>query len=60
MLSRNIFRAANIIKANSFRGITPCRQLRMFSTELGLGDMPDVLKVNYTEEFDQGLSAEEK
>lgn len=31
----------------------------MFSTSnLGIGDMPDVLKVNYTEEFDQGLTEE--
>jgi len=60
MLSRNIFRATNMMKANTFRGFTPMRQMRMFSTELGLGDMPDVLKVNYTEEFDQGLTQEEK
>ena len=60
MLSRNLFRAANLVKANTFRGFTPMKNMRMFSTELGFGDMPDVMKVNYTEEFDQGLSEEEK
>jgi len=33
---------------------------RKFSSEVGLADMPDVFKVHYTEEFDQGLSADEK
>ena len=33
---------------------------RIFSQTLGLGDVPDILKVNYTEEFDQGLTEEEK
>jgi len=33
---------------------------RVFSADLGIGDAGDVLKVNYTEEFDQGLSDEQK
>lgn len=33
---------------------------RAFSSSVTIGDMPDVLKVNYTEEFDQGLTDEEK
>ena len=33
---------------------------RVFSSDISLGDAPDVLKVNYTEEFDQGLTAEQK
>jgi succinate dehydrogenase (ubiquinone) iron-sulfur subunit len=34
---------------------------RVFSTaEVGVADMGDVFKVNYTEEFDQGLTEEEK
>jgi hypothetical protein len=35
-------------------------QSRYFSSNVGIGDMPDVFKVNYTEEFDQGLTAEQK
>ena len=58
MLSRNLFRATSMMKANAFKGFTPMRNMRMFSTSLGMGDMPDVLKVNYTEEFDQGLTEE--
>ena len=34
--------------------------VRVFSNDVGLGDVGDVLKVNYTEEFDQGLNDEEK
>ena len=30
------------------------------SPEVGIADMPDVFKVNYTEEFDQGLTEDEK
>jgi succinate dehydrogenase (ubiquinone) iron-sulfur subunit len=34
---------------------------RVFSTtEVGIADMPDVFKVNYTEEFEQGLTDEQK
>jgi succinate dehydrogenase (ubiquinone) iron-sulfur subunit len=33
---------------------------RFSSAEVGIGDMSDVFKVNYTEEFDQGLTEEEK
>ena len=33
---------------------------RVFSSDLGIGDAGDVLKVNYTEEFDQGLTDEQK
>jgi succinate dehydrogenase (ubiquinone) iron-sulfur subunit len=35
-------------------------QKRIFSSDVGLADAPDVFKVNYTEEFDQGLTEEEK
>jgi len=34
--------------------------MRMFSAKVGFEDVPDVFKVNYTEEFDQGLTEEEK
>lgn len=33
---------------------------KKFSTDIGFGDAGDVLKVHYTEEFDQGLTAEQK
>lgn len=33
---------------------------RFHSDSIGLGDMPDLLKVNYHEEFDQGLTQEQK
>jgi succinate dehydrogenase (ubiquinone) iron-sulfur subunit len=33
---------------------------RFHSDSVGLSDMPDLLKVNYHEEFDQGLTAEQK
>jgi len=31
-----------------------------FSSNVGITDMPDVFKVNYTEEFDQGLTEDQK
>ena len=31
---------------------------RVFSNNVGIADAPDVFKVNYTEEFDQGLTDE--
>lgn len=34
--------------------------LRVFSVAPSLSDIPDIAKVNYTEEFDQGLTEEEK
>ena len=44
-------RAANLMSANA---------ARVFSSPNGVGiaDAPDVFKVNYTEEFDQGLTDE--
>ena len=46
MLSRNMFRA---VRATQFNMMSR----RVFSTtEVGIADMPDVFKVNYTEEFD--------
>jgi len=54
MLSRNMFRAFRA--QNQLRMMNP---KRVFSTtEVGIADMPDVFKVNYTEEFDQGLTDE--
>jgi hypothetical protein len=32
--------------------------VRVFSSDLGIGDAGDILKVNYTEEFEQGLTDE--
>lgn len=46
---------ANMVQKSIYRLPT---QARVFST--GLGDLADVTKVNYTVEFDQGLSEEEK
>jgi hypothetical protein len=66
MLSRNFLRASNMLKVNALNqtfkaaSINPRFQPRAFSTEVGIADMPDVFKVNYTEEFDQGLNDEEK
>ena len=55
MLSRNIFRASMMMKQNAFGrvGVLP---KRVFSVDLGMGDMTDITKVNYTEEYDQGLT----
>ncbi len=33
---------------------------RAMSSSVGLGDTPDLLKVNYHEDFDQGLTDEQK
>ena len=55
MLSRNMMRVSQMLKSRSI--VNP----RLFSTGgVGVADMPDVFKVNYTEEFDQGLTEEEK
>ena len=44
-------RAARVMQATN--------TLRVFSTSsIGIADAPDVFKVNYTEEFDQGLKDE--
>jgi hypothetical protein len=52
MLSR-IFRSKQSAVLNQSK--------RVFSTsQVGLGDIGDVTKVHYTEEFDQGLTAEQK
>jgi len=64
MLSRNFLRANNLLKVNALNqtfkaaSINPRFQPRTFSSEVGIADMPDVFKVNYTEEFDQGLDDE--
>lgn len=56
MLSRNIFKA---LRAKNQLQMLSSR--RVFSTsEVGIADMPDVFKVNYTEEFDQGLTDVQK
>lgn len=55
MLSRNMLKAVRA--SNQFNQFNMSR--RVFSTtEVGIADMPDVFKVNYTEEFDQGLTDE--
>jgi len=57
MLSRLISKQANLI---SFNRITS-QSVKAFSANaVGLGDIGDVAKVHYTEEFDQGLSEDEK
>lgn len=60
MLSRTLLRNtkfgfynANIMRNNLLR-----QQMRVFSNDVGISDVGDVLKVNYTEEFDQGLTDE--
>ena len=60
MLSRNIFRSSNIMRANALHAakMNPRFIPKAFSSSVGITDMPDVFKVNYTEEFDQGLSEE--
>jgi len=41
------------------RNVAIKQQVRAFSQkDVGLGDMGDMFKVNYTEEFDQGLTNE--
>lgn len=54
MFSRN-FLTKTILKRNSL--ITANR---LHSTTVGITDMPDLLKVGYHEDFDQGLSSEDK
>jgi len=60
MLSRNIFRASNFMRSSALLNakINPRFLQKGFSTNVGITDMPDVFKVNYTEEFDQGLTQE--
>ena len=59
MLTRTVIRQTKLIqKMGSFNMIR--NSARAFSADIGIGDAGDVLKVNYTEEFDQGLSAERK
>ena len=67
MLARSLFtRTGRFMNVNSrvnpfFRSmVMPKPQFRAFSTptDVGITDMPDVFKVNYTEEFDQGLTDE--
>ena len=54
MLTRNVFKALRA--QNQMRSLA---SRRVFSTtDVGIADMPDVFKVNYTEEFDQGLTEE--
>lgn len=54
MLSRNIFRASNLIRSNAMQAAkyNPRFVPKAFSTNVGITDMPDVFKVNYTEEYD--------
>ena len=59
MLSRNIFKASMMMKQNAYAtSRVGVLSKRVFSADLGLGDIPDITKVNYTEEFDQGLTDE--
>ena len=58
MLSRNIFRASMMMKQNAFTRFNTVPRRVFSSVDLGMGDMTDITKVNYTEEFDQGLTPE--
>ena len=59
MLTRTVINKTKLIQQlGSFNMIR--NSARVFSSDLGIGDAGDVLKVNYTEEFDQGLTAEQK
>jgi hypothetical protein len=54
MLSRTLLRSSFAAK----KGLTNPVNMRVFSSgaNVGLGDAQDLFKVNYTEEFDQGLT----
>ena len=58
MLSRQILRASNVMRAKALQAshVNPRFMQKGFSSNVGITDMPDVFKVNYTEEFDQGLT----
>merc|ERR1712127_663509 len=59
MLTRTVINKTRLLqKVGSFNMIR--NSARVFSSDIGIGDAGDVLKVNYTEEFDQGLTAEQK
>lgn len=49
ILKKNLLQRSKLLMTN-----------RLHSTSVGLGDLPDLLKVNYHEEFDQGLTEEQK
>lgn len=49
LLGKTLLKRNRLITAN-----------RLHSTSVGLSDIPDLLKVNYHEDFDQGLSEKEK
>jgi len=51
---------SRILSRKAFTSISPLSQRAFSTTDVGMGDMGDVLKVHYTEEFDQGLTAEQK
>jgi succinate dehydrogenase (ubiquinone) iron-sulfur subunit len=59
MLTRTVIKQTKLLQQigsfNMIRNTTRC-----FSSDLGIGDIADVTKVNYTEEFDQGLTDEQK
>jgi len=48
-IAKTLFKRSNFVATS-----------RMFSSTVGLQNLPDVLKVNYHEEFDQGLTEEQK
>lgn len=58
MLSRNLMKASALFNPRyaALRAATTrlpyTQQHRIFSSNVGLTDVPDVFKVNYTEEFD--------
>jgi hypothetical protein len=58
MLSRTIFKSNRLFNANAMKYNMLRTPARVFSSDVGFGDVGDVLKVDYTEEFDQGLSDE--
>ena len=51
MLTRTVINKTRLLqKVGSFNMIR--NSARVFSSDIGIGDAGDVLKVNYTEEFD--------
>ena len=52
---------SRILGRKTLSAINPVHCLRAFSTtDVGFGDAGDMLKVHYTEEFDQGLTDAQK
>lgn len=52
--------ARSLVKKALIKRSAAMTTARLHSTSVGLGDVPDLLKVNYHEDFDQGLTEEQK